>query len=131
MMSISEWEQETLESIGDGLVRSAPKLASMLAIFSRLTADEEMPAREPIRRAARGLATSAAAGLMSPGRALRGHLGRQAWRWLWLVVAVALLAMTLTLSYGTNSSRCSASAITACGQAPAPAHPGRRLPAGL
>jgi hypothetical protein len=46
MMSISEREQETLDSIGDGLVRSAPKLASMLAIFSRLTADEQMPVRE-------------------------------------------------------------------------------------
>jgi hypothetical protein len=36
MMSISERERQTLESIENGLVRSAPKLASMLAIFTRL-----------------------------------------------------------------------------------------------
>ena len=37
MMSISERERQTLESIENGLVRSAPKLTSMLAIFTRLT----------------------------------------------------------------------------------------------
>ena len=50
-MSISERERQTLESIENGLVRSAPKLASMMAIFTRLTASEKMPARRPVRRA--------------------------------------------------------------------------------
>ena len=50
-MSISERERQALESIEDGLVRSAPKLASMLAIFTRLTASEKMSARTPVRRA--------------------------------------------------------------------------------
>lgn len=128
-MSISEREQETLDSIGDGLVRSAPKLASMLAIFSRLTADEQMPVREQVRRAARGLGTNAAAaaGLMSPGRIRLGLVGR----WLWLVAAVALVALTLAMSHGTASNACPVSSIAACRQAPAPAHPGARWPAGL
>ncbi len=128
-MSISEREQETLDSIGDELVRSAPQLASMLAIFSRLTADEQMPVREQVRRAARGLGTSAvaAAGLMSYGRVRLGHAGR----WLWLVAVVALLALTLVMSHGTASSACTASSTAACGQAPAPAHPGTRWPIGL
>ena len=128
-MSISEREQETLDSIGDGLVRSAPKLASMLAIFSRLTADEQMPVREQVRRAARGLGSSAAAaaGLMSPGRVRLGHVGR----WLWCVVAVALLALTLAMSHRTASSACTVSATATCGQAPAHAHQGTRWPGGL
>jgi hypothetical protein len=122
MMSISEREQETLESIREGLARSAPKLASMLAIFSRLTADEQMPVREPVRRAVRGLGTSAtvAAGLMGAGRARLGLAGR----WLWLVVTVALLAMALTLSHAIRSSPCPVSRAPACGSAPAHAHPG-------
>ena len=125
-MSISEREQETLESIREGLARSTPKLASMLAIFSRLTADEQMPVREPVRRAVRGLGTSAAvaAGLMGAGRARL----RLAGRWLWLVVAVALLALTLTLSHSLRSSPCPVSRFTACAQAPAPAHPGVHRP---
>ena len=36
MMSISERQRQTLESIENGLVRSAPKLASMLAIAAAL-----------------------------------------------------------------------------------------------
>lgn len=85
-MSISEREQQTLESIGEGLARSAPKLASMLAMFSRLTADEEMPVRDRIWRAARGLGTGAvtAAGRAGPGRVRRHHVAREARRWVWL-----------------------------------------------
>jgi hypothetical protein len=49
MMSISEQEWQTLKSIEHGLARSAPKLVSMLAIFTRLTAGERMPARRPVR----------------------------------------------------------------------------------
>jgi hypothetical protein len=36
-------------SIEDGLAGSDPRLASMLNIFSRLAAGEEMPAREKIQ----------------------------------------------------------------------------------
>jgi hypothetical protein len=133
-MSISEREQQTLDSMGDGLARSAPKLASMLAMFSWLTAGEEMPVHVPFRRAARVWGTGAAglAGRVGPGRLGRRRFGRRgAWRLLWLVVAVALLALTLTLSHGTGGSTCIASRIMACGQAPAPAHPGPRPSAGI
>lgn len=133
MMGISERDRETLHSIGDGLARSAPKLVSMLAMFSRLTADEEMPVREPTRRAARELATSAitAAGRAGPDRVQRFHLGQRARGWLWIVAAAALLALALTLTHGTGRSTCTPSRTTACPQAPAPAHPGGSRPGGL
>jgi hypothetical protein len=45
-MSLSSHEQHALHSIEDRLCVAAPELASLLATFSRLTAGEDMPARE-------------------------------------------------------------------------------------
>jgi len=56
-MSLSAHEQQALDSIGQGLSVSDPELTSLLATFTRLTAGEDMPAREktqvPARRPAR------------------------------------------------------------------------------
>ena len=49
MMSLNEPQRQALGSIEDGLAGSDPRLASMLNIFSRLAADEEMRLREKIR----------------------------------------------------------------------------------
>src|SRR5215831_1231273 len=49
MMSFTEPETQALGSIADGLAGSDPRLASMLTIFGRLAAGEEMPAREKTR----------------------------------------------------------------------------------
>ena len=49
MMSLTELERQALGSIADGLAGSDPRLASMLTIFSRLAAGEEMPVREKTR----------------------------------------------------------------------------------
>ena len=49
MMSLNEPQRQALGSIEDGLAGSDPRLASMLNIFSRLAAGEEMPVREKIR----------------------------------------------------------------------------------
>jgi Protein of unknown function (DUF3040) len=121
-MSISEQEQQALEAIGEGLARSAPKLASMLSIFSRLTAGETMPAREPARYPGPGAAASRRAG--------GGHLVRGVRRWAWLVAVLALIALALVLGHGTASGTCPPRAIT-CGQGPAPAHHGSGQPGGL
>ena len=48
-MSLSAWEQQALRSIEDGLTASDPKLASLLATFTRLTSGEAMPVRQKIR----------------------------------------------------------------------------------
>ena len=45
-MSLSSHEQHALHSIEDQLCVSDPELASLLATFTRLTADEDMPVRE-------------------------------------------------------------------------------------
>ena len=49
MMSLNQLQTQALGSIADGLAGSDPRLASMLTIFSRLAAGEEMPAREKRR----------------------------------------------------------------------------------
>ena len=49
MMSLSQSETQTLGTIEHGLAGSDPRLASMLNIFTRLAAGEEMPAREKTR----------------------------------------------------------------------------------
>jgi hypothetical protein len=121
-MSISEQEQRTLEAIGEDLARSAPKLASMLSIFSRLTAGETMPAREPARYPGPGAAATRRAG--------GGHLVRGARRWVWVVAVLALIALALVLGHGTATGSCPPRAII-CGQGPAPAHHGPGQPGGL
>jgi hypothetical protein len=45
-MSLSSHEQHALHSIENRLCVSDPELASLLATFTRLTAGEDMPARE-------------------------------------------------------------------------------------
>ena len=49
MMSLNEPQRQALGAIADGQAGSDPRLASMLNIFSRLAAGEEMPAGEKIR----------------------------------------------------------------------------------
>ena len=45
-MSLSAWEQRTLSCIADELAASDPELASILAVFNRLTRGEAMPAHQ-------------------------------------------------------------------------------------
>ncbi len=48
-MSLSAREQQTLNSIRDGLAGSDPELATLLATFTEQASGEEMPVRENIR----------------------------------------------------------------------------------
>jgi hypothetical protein len=93
-MSLDEPEMHALGWIEDGLAGSDPGLASMLNIFSRLAAGEEMPADEKIRvRRGRPAARR-------PRRARRHpRLGLpQAMLLLWVVITAAMLAVALVLS---------------------------------
>jgi hypothetical protein len=106
-MSISERERQALDSIESEFAQSDQRLVSMLMMFSRLTADERMPARESVRSIAG-----------EPGwrRLRRFRIGRRARGWLLLAAAAAVLASMLTMTYGNRVSACTHSLTTACGR---------------
>ena len=56
-MSLSPWEQHSLDSIKDGLAGSDPGLAALMATFTRLASGEEMPAVSRSGRARGGIVT--------------------------------------------------------------------------
>jgi hypothetical protein len=94
MMSLNEPELQALGWIEDGLAGSDPRLASMLHIFSRLAAGEEMPADEKIR------VTRGRPAVHRPRDArLHPRRGLQlAMVSLWVVITAGLLAVALVLS---------------------------------
>jgi hypothetical protein len=113
VMSLSAREQHALGGIEDGLARSDPKLAAMLATFTRLTSGEEMPAGEEVtavRPDTRGL--------------------RRLFRWpgvrytvplLWMLIAIAVIAFAVAASRGGGRIGCLKSWTVAC-VSPVPAH---------
>jgi len=118
-MSLSAREQQALDSITDRLAGSDPKLAALLAGFTRLASGEEMPPGERIRA---GNAVRRTAGRV-PGR-----LGFQwAALLLSLLTAVTVIAVTFTLSHGRSQGTCTTFSYAACA-GPAPAHGSRPAP---
>jgi hypothetical protein len=108
MMSLNEPERQVLGCIEDGLAGSDPRLASMLNIFSRLAAGEEVPTGEKIRvrrgwpaahrpRHARRHPRRGAA--LPQARRLYPRLGlQQAMLLLWVVITAGMLAVALVLN---------------------------------
>ena len=128
MMSLTELENQALGAIADGLAGSDPRLASMLNIFTRLAAGEEMPARQKTRvRRGRPPARPRRArrhprrGTVFPqARRLYARLGwQQAMLLLWAVTSAGLLALALLLN--TSGHKTSTQSMgTACRSALAP-----------
>jgi hypothetical protein len=52
-MSLSAWEWQALNSIGDQLADSDPQLTALLISFTGLASGENMPAREKVRPSSR------------------------------------------------------------------------------
>ena len=104
MVSFTELETQALGCIADGLAGADPRLASMLAIFSRLAAGEEMPARRYPRR-----------GVAFPhARRRYARLGwQQAMLLLGAVVSAALLTAALALT-ASGPTTCARPMGTAC-----------------
>jgi hypothetical protein len=130
MMSRTESHRQALGAIADGLAGSDPWLASMLTIFSRLAAGEEMPAGEKIRvrrrRAAalrpRRTRRHPRRGTVFPQpRRLYPRLGWQQAMLLWAVISAALLAVALALSTSGHKA-CIRSMGTACPSPSIPQH---------
>ena len=83
-MGLNARERRALHSIEAGLAASYPRLASRLAVFTRLTAGQSFPARENIRA-------------QRLGRCLRWPL---VWLLLWLVASAALISVGLAVGHG-------------------------------
>jgi hypothetical protein len=130
MMSFTELERQTLGSIADGLAGSDPRLASMLNIFSRLAAGEEMPAGEKIRIRGRPAVLRPRRARRRPRRGtarprprrLHPRLGRQqAMLLLWAVISAALLSIALALNTSSPNT-CIQSMGTVCPSPTVPQH---------
>jgi hypothetical protein len=131
MMSLNEPQRQALGSIEDGLAGSDPRLASMLNIFSRLAADEEMPVREKIRvQRGRTAAHRRRRARWHPRRGIalpqaRRRYPRLGWQQamllLWVVISAALVAVALVLNTSGHKA-CIPSMGTACPSRPVPQH---------
>jgi hypothetical protein len=105
-MGLGPRERRILKSIGQRLSGSDPRLASLLATFTRLTSVEEMPAREKIGPGGRWrriwprlFPRPGGAGRPLPGGDQPSAL-RQVGLAVWLVTAVGLIAIALAVSGG-------------------------------
>lgn len=128
-MSRSAREQQALHSIEERLAGSDPKLASLLATFTRLTAGEAMPAREKTWVDCRQATRHQPHSRHHPRwdtvcRNARRMCHRLGWQrvglLLWVVISIALVAVALLAGRGGSKGSCARSWATACtGQAPA------------
>jgi hypothetical protein len=100
VMSPAGWEYQALDSIQSALCHTDPKLASLLATFTRLAYSDDMPAHEtapsplrhpPHRRRPR------------PRRAKPPHHHRNPQRaviLVWLIASIAMITVAVILSRG-------------------------------
>src|SRR5262252_7365512 len=133
MMSLNQLETQALGSIADGLAGSDPRLASMLTIFSRLAAGEDMPVRQKTRvRRGRAAARRPRRARRYPRRGTafpqpRRRYPRPGWQRarvvLWAAISAALLTAALALT-ASGSTTCARPMGTACPSPPIPQHAG-------
>ena len=131
MMSLTEPETQALGSIADGLAGSDPRLASMLTIFSRLAAGEEMPTREKTRvRRGRPTARRPRRAARHPRRGTarpqpRPRCPRLGWHQATLVLGAVICAALVAVALALNASghkTCARSTGTACTSPSIPRH---------
>jgi hypothetical protein len=132
MMSLNETDRQALGWIEHGLADSDPRLASMLNIFSRLAAGEEMPAgektlvqrgRPPAHRPRRARRHRRRGIALPQPRRPYPRLGlQQAMLLLWVVISAGLLAVALVLNTSGHKA-CTRSMGTACTDPPSHSMP--------
>ena len=86
-MSPAGWEHQALDSIQGALGHTDPKLASLLATFTRLASSDEMPAHEKVRSP-----------LRHPPHRRRSL--RRAAVLTWLLTSIAMITVAVILSRG-------------------------------
>ena len=103
-MSPVGWEHRALDSIQSALGHTDPKLASLLATFSRLASSEEMPAHEKVRSPLRH---------PPHRRRSRPRWGKVPYRHrspqravilTWLITSIAMITVAVVLSRGGPAS---------------------------
>src|SRR5215472_5457976 len=131
MMSLREPETQTLGTIEHGLAGSDPRLASMLNIFTRLAAGEDMPAREKTRvRRRRPAARRPRRARRHPRRGAafpqpRRRHPRLGWPPAMLVLGAGICAALLTAALALTASghnTCARPMGTACTSPSIPQH---------
>src|SRR5262250_3498495 len=131
MMSLTQPHRQALGAIADGLAGSDPRLASMLTIFSRLAAGEEMPAREKTRaRRGRPPAHRRRRARRHPRRGMaspqpRRRHPRLGWPRAMLVLGAVISAALLTAALALTASghnTCARPMGTACASPSIPHH---------
>jgi len=99
-MSPAGWEHQALDSIQSALGHADPKLAALLATFTRLASSEQMPAHEKVRSP-----------LRHPPRRRRSRprRGKAPYRHrslqpavilAWLITSIAMITVAVILSRG-------------------------------
>ena len=120
-MSLSARDQQVLDRIEAAIADSEPGLVCLLATFGRLTAGEELPAREQISADRPGMSRS----WFRLGRPRRAHgpSGRpgwpMAWSLLWLAASIALAIAAMTVRNDDSAGACGAGVLVCGLQAPA------------
>ena len=122
VMSLTPWEDQILDSIKDRISRSDPRLAALLAIFTKLAADEQMPLGENIRVTPRAFRRPGRRRRRRVRRMVRAPVSRARHRFgdqrlalaLWLVISVALVATALLLNRGAQGAGCTPASAFAC-----------------
>ncbi len=132
-MSLSAREQQALDSIHEELAKSDPQLTAILAAFTRLVSNEDMPTRETIRQSSwraiggswrrrRDGPRSAANRWTRPPR--RRPSFTQAVLIMYLLITAGLIVMGVVLGPGSSHSGCPSLLAMPCAS-PAPAHSSR------
>jgi hypothetical protein len=102
-MSPVGWEHQALDSIQSALGHTDPKLASLLATFTRLAASEEMPAHEKVRSPL-GHAPRRQRSRPRRGKAHRHRSLQRAVILTWLITSIAMITVAVILSRGGPAS---------------------------
>ena len=119
-MTLSARDRRALDSIGDRLSGTDPHLASLLGTFTRLTAGEDMPVREQIRRwrpavgARRGLREDRSGKCATRPRAWAGLGLGGAITLAWVLTTVAMIAAAIVISTNAADSTCRATWAMSC-----------------
>ena len=99
-MSPVGWERQALNSIQSVLGHTDPKLASLLATFSRLASSEEMPAHERVRSPLRHPPYRRRSRRRRGKAPYRGRGLQRAAILTWLLTSVTLITVAVILSNG-------------------------------